>query len=610
MKIIRDNPYRIVGLLVGANAREQNKQIKRLKKFLEAEQDPQQDFSFPILGEFERTVKSVDAAASKLNLNQDKMQAAIFWFYNGNDITDEPAFDSLKDSGVDDAIEVWSKLTSSGEITKRNCSAFQNLSTLLLQLSANDDDDDSENHFAEGIRLKLEYLESDFVNELINSATDVTFKTSKKDLQLTFLSAIQEEVEKDNRIPSDFFLGLIDGVDFIAKEEFLKSFIQKPISEIEKLTADCKTQRKTVKKDVIVAANKLHKSTLPLLGNISTVLGSKNQQFITISDKVAEEILQCGIQLFNDYRESETYDPSESSMKLFKAAKSLAKGNIVCQRIDENTENLQEWIDDKPERELNEKIGKDVEYIVKKLNLASETLNNKGKYPRGYNDPYSKLPLDQQPQNRPYSPYEDILATSQSSLMENKYNINLFYLARDTVFRCKPKLDNIKDAVGSSNEIFQKLSNDVASLSLACLIEYVNNSGNQTLGFPPNVGEHEIKAMNAIGDLYMKSELRQRYNEQKESLNNLKRSLQRASRSSSSGGCYIATMAYGNYDHPQVLILRDYRDRVLAKSTAGRIFIRCYYFISPMLVQVLKNHKIINSFIRKLLNRIINQIKI
>jgi hypothetical protein len=50
MKVILNNPYRTVGLLVGATAREQERQVKRLKQFLEAEQDPQDDFSFPTLG--------------------------------------------------------------------------------------------------------------------------------------------------------------------------------------------------------------------------------------------------------------------------------------------------------------------------------------------------------------------------------------------------------------------------------------------------------------------------------------------------------------------------------------------------------------------------------
>lgn len=74
-------------------------------------------------------------------------------------------------------------------------------------------------------------------------------------------------------------------------------------------------------------------------------------------------------------------------------------------------------------------------------------------------------------------------------------------------------------------------------------------------------------------------------------------------------GCYIATMAYGDYEHPQVLILRHFRDAVLDKSILGRLFIKTYYLYSPQLVEILKSQKLINSFIRKSLNQFIKLIK-
>ena len=132
MKLILNNPYRTVGLLVGATAKEQDKQIRRLKQFIEAEQNPDEDFSFQTLGELHRTVEVVNDAASKLNLDSDKIDAALFWFFKGNSITDEPAFDALKDSDQERSIEIWTKLISKGEINQRNSSAFHNLSTLLL----------------------------------------------------------------------------------------------------------------------------------------------------------------------------------------------------------------------------------------------------------------------------------------------------------------------------------------------------------------------------------------------------------------------------------------------------------------------------------------------
>jgi hypothetical protein len=78
---------------------------------------------------------------------------------------------------------------------------------------------------------------------------------------------------------------------------------------------------------------------------------------------------------------------------------------------------------------------------------------------------------------------------------------------------------------------------------------------------------------------------------------------------SPSSGCYIATMVYGDYNHPQVMILRQFRDEVLDKSALGKWFIKKYYYYSPKLVEKLKNKKGINIIIRKSLNQLIKLIK-
>lgn len=77
-----------------------------------------------------------------------------------------------------------------------------------------------------------------------------------------------------------------------------------------------------------------------------------------------------------------------------------------------------------------------------------------------------------------------------------------------------------------------------------------------------------------------------------------------------SEGCYIATMAYGDYNHPKVMVLRRYRDNILAKSTYGRAFIKTYYWLSPKLVKILSNHKRISSIIRCLLDKIVEKLSI
>lgn len=74
------------------------------------------------------------------------------------------------------------------------------------------------------------------------------------------------------------------------------------------------------------------------------------------------------------------------------------------------------------------------------------------------------------------------------------------------------------------------------------------------------------------------------------------------------GHCYIATMVYGNYEHPSVIILRQYRDEVLSKTIFGVIFIKLYYKISPNIVELLKDNKKINNYIKKVLNLFVKRL--
>ena len=73
--------------------------------------------------------------------------------------------------------------------------------------------------------------------------------------------------------------------------------------------------------------------------------------------------------------------------------------------------------------------------------------------------------------------------------------------------------------------------------------------------------------------------------------------------------CFVATMVYGSYNAPEVLILRRYRDEKLTKTIAGRTFIGFYYTFSPLFVKCFKNVKFINLFIKKYLDRYVSFLK-
>ena len=575
MHIIQNNPYRTVGLLVGATAREQERQVRRLKQFIEAEKDPEDDFSFPTLGNLDRTLEKVNEAASKLNLDSDKMSSALFWFYKGNPITDEPAFEAIKEADIDQVIIIWTKLTSNGEVSQRNASAYSNLATLYLS-GIFEGTNTTEVILEQGILLKLKFLESDFIKDLKSLATDENFKTTKKELQLLFLNQVHSEVEKSGTLSSNKFLDILSKQEFSAKDDFLIGFVQKPIEQIEKKVEEAKTKRKANKANAINIGKALYEQTSENLKQLKAILGTSNLKFYTLSDKVSDEILQCGIDYFSHFKDSST-EPASDSMDLFRKAKTLAVGNIAKQRCQENTENLQEWIDKKPERDKHARIFIDLEKLK---NLIDE-----------------------------YEGRSETVANGKQLLAS-----------------ATPYLNNIKSVLGSTNELYLGLSTRIASDAQRMCVSEINRSQD---GFA-NISDNSMKMVLisllktkvdeawdvtiTIGSMDLRQDFRTRYNQNRTSLSNLKTQLASANTGGGSGGggnsgCYIATMAYGDYDNPQVMILRQFRDEILDKSVFGKWFIKAYYHYSPKLVERLKNHRIVNIIIRKILNQFIKLIK-
>lgn len=72
--------------------------------------------------------------------------------------------------------------------------------------------------------------------------------------------------------------------------------------------------------------------------------------------------------------------------------------------------------------------------------------------------------------------------------------------------------------------------------------------------------------------------------------------------------CYVVTYCYGRQSKEYQKMI-SFRDSVLNRYAAGRLFIRMYYFLSPPVVYMLHNHPrvegVISPFMRKILDRII-----
>ncbi len=76
----------------------------------------------------------------------------------------------------------------------------------------------------------------------------------------------------------------------------------------------------------------------------------------------------------------------------------------------------------------------------------------------------------------------------------------------------------------------------------------------------------------------------------------------------SSGGCYVATAVYGSYDCPEVWTLRRFRDNVLHEKFFGRIFIKCYYALSPTVVKIWGKSKVFKGFFKPRLDKLVHRL--
>ncbi|MFZ1634947.1 MAG: hypothetical protein WAT43_13785, partial [Chitinophagales bacterium] len=408
------------------------------------------------------------------------INASLFWFYKGNEIDDDAAFDILKGENGDkeEAQKIWTSAIKGKEITKRNVSCLHNLSTLLLS-NAFKGNKIFVKILEDAITLKLKFLESDFSVDLVKIATDENNRTNKVELQLIFLKELHSEIEKNEDFSTDRFLTILNNLDFSAKEEFLKGFVQKPIRQIEDEISKTKTKRQADKRDAEIFGKELYENTEASIDQLKNVLDTSDIRYQNIADKLANEILQCGIDFFQEFKD-EDFDPSDESMNLFDLASSIAVGNIVSQRCEENSENLQEWIDEKPDRDRQKLIADEMTFIGSKLERfqsLSDTISN----------------------------------------------------AKDLVDTCKPKLIKIKDALGYSDDFYLNISSAVVQNAQNMLVQAVNeiieSSNNRSFGVSLSSDKASIQTALDItlkmGSFDMNATLKTHYKKNLEGIKNL-----------------------------------------------------------------------------------------
>ena len=323
LEIIKNNPFRTLGVCSNAPLREMVANKNKMSAFLKVDKRP----SFPtdldaLLGEFNRTAEAVAEAYSQLSIPTSKLHAAQFWLIRQNAL-DDMGIKQLGIGQVDRAIETWRK--------KEDMSSLQDLAICHLirddirnaSICLSKLYDSHRQEFLSAIGVNntdISQLVEGYITEIMSAQPNIDIKTlTNNECSETWNQTAQ------SKIATPLIRQLTDAV------------------------AKAKTSRGQGPMARLQAGKVLNKEAKMPLFKLRKLLGTKDPQTISISDKVSNEILSCSIDYYND---TPGTTGAEEAMKLQKMASQLALGAMTKQRCSENGETLQEVIDSLPPREV------------------------------------------------------------------------------------------------------------------------------------------------------------------------------------------------------------------------------------------------------------------
>lgn len=336
MELIHNNPYRIAGILSNATAKELEKQKGKIKAYTRVGQEIKSDLDFQFLGDIDRTEASVNKAFSNVEQNQDKVNYALFWFLNASSF-DNTAFEYLKNGDEEKAIEIWEKVTTDKDVNSKNYSAFNNLGTYKLISTVISD-------IKTGIEAKIKLIESDYFESFVHSVADETYTIDNQKQSEKFIDELLAQFK--NQYSSSVTLELFSGCKVSTQKYLSKKFTEEPLHKIETQIESCKNKRKADKGSSNEFGLQLFKDTKDDLSLLKSILGINDLKYKALADKLANEIMQCGIDYFNESQENDsTENYLESAQNLTKLADSIAVGQLTKDRAKDSLSTLSEMKD-------------------------------------------------------------------------------------------------------------------------------------------------------------------------------------------------------------------------------------------------------------------------
>jgi len=367
MNLVHSNPFRILGLPVTASEREIAKRISDLAIHAEMGTTPTFINDFPVLSDVHRDSQAIKDASNHIEQPENKLFYSQFWFWNQNE-ADEQACEHLRNDALPKAVTVWTKTFEGGKVTKKNYSNMRNLSVLLLAL-AGKNYGFNKDYLTKGIILAGKTFNTTYFFNYAESVVHNTLPIDKDHIMKAWieelLQSFKAHIDTSTGISTKEMLECFKYFPLEIRQYVADKFVFKPFQSIEDEIHSAGERRTVNPERSKFFGVELYNNVKADIQYLKLILTDESIKYQSISDKLANEILQCSIDYFNQSIENKTETKAaEDAQKLAEMAKSVAVGGRVKARIDENIELIQKWESEQTNKEKVVEVQEQVDLIL------------------------------------------------------------------------------------------------------------------------------------------------------------------------------------------------------------------------------------------------------
>lgn len=288
LSLISNNPYRLMGIYSNAPLKDLVANKNRLAAFARVGKT----LTFPtdltnLIGEVpNRSSESISEAMAELDLPEDRICHALFWFIKVTPI-DTVALSNLQTNNIAKARSILLK--------KENFSSLLNLGVLAL----------FEGDVPEGVDKITSLIHTDEYREaLIDAVCGQQFQISEEDLAKAFIDTLCQEISLDEvREAFDSYGSSVEDDDYIHEKQVAlpTCHIKSEIS----IAKNCNPENAEVQYQ---AGIRLLRNTHNDVKKLTNLLDADDVDYQLIINPLSETILECSIAYFNHTNDKNDYE--------------------------------------------------------------------------------------------------------------------------------------------------------------------------------------------------------------------------------------------------------------------------------------------------------------